>query len=364
MQVALVSADATYRELDELGRALSDQIETLPGVRRSEVFALPKPEVRIAIDLERMGRAGVSLGQVEAAVRGENAAIPGGSVDLGQRKFNLKTSGSYDSLDEIAATVVASRGGQVVRVRDIAAVSWDTSEQQYIGRYNGQRAIFVTANAKDRVDVFDVRDGIETALASLRGDAAAQCHARARLRPDAQRQASTRPARARLRHRHCTGAAHADSVGAARGKRGDDLDPAVAVDRPRRALLHRLLAEPAVDRRLRARARPARRRLDRGGREHRALPARRLLPHRGGHHRDRPDCNGRDRLHGDTAVRVPAAAVPAGGRGYFHPLAARGRAVHRGSLAARVTDGDPVPGQPDTAGGRTRRRGQPGACRA
>ena len=58
MQVALVSADATYRELDELGRALSDQIETLPGVRRSEVFALPKPEVRIAIDLERMGRAG------------------------------------------------------------------------------------------------------------------------------------------------------------------------------------------------------------------------------------------------------------------------------------------------------------------
>ena len=167
MQVALVSADATYRELDELGRALSDQIETLPGVRRSEVFALPKPEVRIAIDLERMGRAGVSLGQVEAAVRGENAAIPGGSVDLGQRKFNLKTSGSYDSLDEIAATVVASRGGQVVRVRDIAAVSWDTSEQQYVGRYNGQRAIFVTANAKDRVDVFDVRDGIETALASF-----------------------------------------------------------------------------------------------------------------------------------------------------------------------------------------------------
>ena len=167
MQVALVSADATYRELDELGRALSDQLETLPGVRRSEVFALPKPEVRIAIDLERMGRAGVSLGQVEAAVRGENAAIPGGSVDLGQRKFNLKTSGSYDSLDEIAATVVASRGGQVVRVRDIAAVSWDTSEQQYVGRYNGQRAIFVTANAKDRVDVFDVRDGIETALASF-----------------------------------------------------------------------------------------------------------------------------------------------------------------------------------------------------
>jgi multidrug efflux pump subunit AcrB len=167
MQVALVSEDATYRELDGLARALSDQLETLPGVRRSEVFALPEPEVRIAIDLERMGRAGITLGQVEAAVRGENAAIPGGSVDLGSRKFNLKTSGSYDSLDEIAGTVVASRNGRVVRVRDVATVSWEPSEQQYIGRYNGQRAIFVTASAKDRVDVFDVREAIEGSLAEF-----------------------------------------------------------------------------------------------------------------------------------------------------------------------------------------------------
>ncbi|HEX9207590.1 MAG TPA: efflux RND transporter permease subunit [Steroidobacteraceae bacterium] len=164
MQAALVSPDASYRELDELGRALRDQIETVPGVRRADVFALPEPEVRVAIDLERMGRSGVTLGQVEAAVRGENAAIPGGAVDLGLRKFNVKTSGSYDSLDEIANTIVASRGGKVVRLRDVAEVQWDTAEQLYIGRYNGQRAIFVAANAKDRVDVFDVRDGIYAKL--------------------------------------------------------------------------------------------------------------------------------------------------------------------------------------------------------
>src|SRR5512139_3231984 len=157
MQAALVSPDASYRELDELGRALRDEIETVPGVRRAEVFALPKPEVRVAIDLERMGRSGVSLGQIEAALRGENAAIPGGAVDLGLRKFNIKTSGSYDSLDEISNTIVASRGGRVVRLRDVADVQWDTAEQLYLGRYNGERAIFVAANAKDRVDAFEQR---------------------------------------------------------------------------------------------------------------------------------------------------------------------------------------------------------------
>jgi multidrug efflux pump subunit AcrB len=163
-QVALVSPDASYRELDELGRTLRDEIETVPGVRRAEVFALPKPEVRVAVDLERMGRAGVTLGQVEQAIRGENAAIPGGAVDVGLRKFNLKTSGSYDSLEEVANTIVGGHNGRVVRLRDVAEVRWDTAEQLYVGRYNGQRAIFVAVNAKDRVDVFDVRDGIEAKL--------------------------------------------------------------------------------------------------------------------------------------------------------------------------------------------------------
>jgi predicted outer membrane repeat protein len=75
------------------------------------------------------------------------------------RKFNLKTSGSYDSLDEVAQTIVASRNGRVVRLRDVADVAWGTAEELHLGRFNGKRAIWVTANAKDRVDVFAVRNG-------------------------------------------------------------------------------------------------------------------------------------------------------------------------------------------------------------
>jgi multidrug efflux pump subunit AcrB len=160
VQVALVSEDADYRELKELAEDLRDSIETVPGVRRSETWAFPQPEVRIAVDLERMGRAGVTLGQVELALRGENASIPGGAVDVGLRKYNLKTSGSYESLEEIADTVVASRDGRIVKLRDVADVSWGTAEERYTGRFKGERAVFVTANAKDRVDVFAVRNAI------------------------------------------------------------------------------------------------------------------------------------------------------------------------------------------------------------
>jgi multidrug efflux pump subunit AcrB len=160
VQMALVSDTASYRELKERAENLRDLIETVPGVRTAETWAYPKPEVRVAVDLERLARAGVALGQVTQAIQGQNANVPGGAVDVGLRRYNLRTAGSYASLEQIENTVVGGAGGRIVKVRDIAAVSWATEEQAYTGRLNGKRAVFITANQKDNTNIFKVRDGI------------------------------------------------------------------------------------------------------------------------------------------------------------------------------------------------------------
>ncbi len=164
VQMALVSDSASYRELKERAEALRDLIETVPGVRTAETWAYPEPEVRVAIDLQRLAHAGLTLGQVAQAIQGQNVSIPGGSVDVGLRRYNLRTSGSYASLDEIANTVVGGGVGRIVKVRDIAEVSWQTAEHAYTGRLNGHRAVFVTANQKDATNIFKVRDGIYAKL--------------------------------------------------------------------------------------------------------------------------------------------------------------------------------------------------------
>jgi multidrug efflux pump subunit AcrB len=173
VQFALVSPDANWRELRKQAENLEELIETAPGVRRAETWAYPDPEVRVAIDLERLAAARVTLGQVISAVQSENASIPGGAVDVGLRRYNLKTSGSYESISEIGDTVVSAQGGRVVRLRDIADVAWGAEEERYVGRFNGTRAVFVTASMKDNQNVFAVRDAIyerlpqfETALPS------------------------------------------------------------------------------------------------------------------------------------------------------------------------------------------------------
>ncbi|WP_206606062.1 efflux RND transporter permease subunit [Steroidobacter cummioxidans] len=160
VQFALVSPDAPYRELEDQARDLKDMLKAVDGVRTSETWAYPARELRVALDLPRMAELRLAPSRVIEALQSENTTVPGGAIDVGSRSFSLKTSGSYESLDEVRDTVVAAVDGRTVRIRDVAEVQWDTQEHTYIGRFNGQRAVFVTANQKDGYNIFEVRERI------------------------------------------------------------------------------------------------------------------------------------------------------------------------------------------------------------
>jgi multidrug efflux pump subunit AcrB len=160
VQFALVSEDAPYRELEDQARDLKDMLKAVDGVRTSETWAYPARELRVALDLPRMAELRLAPSKVVEALQSENTTVPGGAIDVGSRSFSVKTSGSYESLDEVRDTVIAAVDGRTVRIRDVAEVSWDTKEHTYIGRYNGQRAVFVTANQKDGYNIFDVRQRV------------------------------------------------------------------------------------------------------------------------------------------------------------------------------------------------------------
>ena len=159
VQFALVG-NVSYRELTDRSRDLRDLIEGVKGVRQVEVWGAPNPEVRVALDLPRMSRLGITIEQVSGAIQGENAEIPAGAVQAGGMRYNLKTTGAYDNLDEVGDTIVATQGAQILHVRDIGDVSWAEEERVYTTRFNGAKAVFITANQRDGQNVFAVRDGI------------------------------------------------------------------------------------------------------------------------------------------------------------------------------------------------------------
>jgi multidrug efflux pump subunit AcrB len=164
VEIALVSEDATWRELEDAARELKDTLKTIDGVRTSESWGYPARELRVEVDLKRMAELGITPGQVIQALQSENASIPAGQVDLGSRSFSLKTSGSYTSLDEVRDTVITAIQGRTVRIRDVARVDWETQPWSYITRFKGKRAVIVTANQKEGYNILDLHQRIDAAI--------------------------------------------------------------------------------------------------------------------------------------------------------------------------------------------------------
>jgi len=163
-QVALVSETAPYAELDRVAERLEDRLAGLAGVRDAQRWGVPEPRVDVSLDLGRLSRLDLPPAQVLQAIGSESADIPAGGVEAGLRRFNVRASGSYESLDQIRRTVVRAGAGQILTVGDVADVSWGYADSTYQARYNGRRAVFVTVTQQEGQNITAVRDRVWEAL--------------------------------------------------------------------------------------------------------------------------------------------------------------------------------------------------------
>jgi len=163
-QAALVSDVLPMRRLEKLAHNLRDKVNAVPGVKEARYWGAPSSQVQVAVDLAKLAQLRLSPTSVADALRGAGAEAPIGAVHAGDRRFNVKSGGAFKSLEEVGSVNVTTLNGQVVRVRDVAVVSWAEEEPQHLTRFNGHRALFITATQKDNTDVTGITDGVKTVL--------------------------------------------------------------------------------------------------------------------------------------------------------------------------------------------------------
>lgn len=168
VQIGLVSETASYARLADAAEDLQDALERVPGVRKSETWAYPKRELRVALDFKRLAELNLRAADVLAAVAGENSNVPGGPVEAGTRRYSLQTSGAYRSLEDVRGTIVGGSPGRLISLRDVADVRWDYAAREVEARLNGQRAVWITANQKDGQNIFETQAGIDAAIERFR----------------------------------------------------------------------------------------------------------------------------------------------------------------------------------------------------
>ncbi len=167
IELALISESASYRDLERQLELLKKEIERLNGIRDVEMHALPEQQVRVSINLEKMAQLGIPLDRVIGMIQTTNSSIPGGKIDLGGRNFNITTGGSFENLDDIRNTRIPAGNGQTLYLKDIAAVAYTDADMEHHARFNGKRAVLLTANQKKETDIFQIIDRIKVKVAAF-----------------------------------------------------------------------------------------------------------------------------------------------------------------------------------------------------
>lgn len=114
------------RNMEELTRILereiSQRFEQIPGAGSVDVWGGVYREIQVRLKRDRLASSRLSAADVQQALLRENITLPGGDLREGLSDMYVRTRGEYQSLDEIANTIITVIDGQPIRVRDVAEV--------------------------------------------------------------------------------------------------------------------------------------------------------------------------------------------------------------------------------------------------
>jgi multidrug efflux pump subunit AcrB len=169
LQSALVSDTATMEVMNRYAESLEKDIERIKDIKWVEIQASPEKEIHIDLDLDKMAAMQLGLNQVIGLIQANNINIPGGDIDLGRKKYNIKTTSELKNIDDIESTIVqVTPQGKTVNLSQIAEVYYKNESADHIARHNNRRAIWINTAMKDKRNIISVRKDLEVVLTNFK----------------------------------------------------------------------------------------------------------------------------------------------------------------------------------------------------
>jgi multidrug efflux pump len=166
--LALSGANYSLLELSDVGdRVVKQRLQTIPGVGNSFIAGERRYSMRIWLSAKELAARGLTVQDVENAIRSRNVEIPAGRIESDNREFTVRSLGELKTPQEFGELVVANQGGQLVRLKDLANVELGPRDERSMLRFNGTSAVAVGIVRQSKANMVDVADSIRAALPKI-----------------------------------------------------------------------------------------------------------------------------------------------------------------------------------------------------
>ncbi|CAD6518007.1 Efflux pump membrane transporter BepE [Paraburkholderia hiiakae] len=153
-----------------------DTLKRISGANQSAIFGTPDYAMRIWLKPDRMAQLGITAGDVQNAVRGQNQQFAVGTVGQAptgnpvEQSFAVTTTGRLATPAEFDDIIIraASNGAAIVRLKDIGRA--ELGQKSYSNRttYQGKPATIIAVYQQPGANALDVSKQVRETLAELK----------------------------------------------------------------------------------------------------------------------------------------------------------------------------------------------------
>jgi len=200
LELSLASArkaKSTEAELRRVRRVAELQVkralEPIKGVAAVRVRGGLEEEIHVQLDDEQLRRTGLSPRNVIDRLRQENINVAGGTLTEGRTEYMVRTLNEFEDLSQMEDTIVATREGRQIRVRDLGQVEWAQKERQIITRTDGRESVQIEIFKEADANIVDLAHRVKERLGRFDPAAAASAPPQAAHGPGGGKPQLARP---------------------------------------------------------------------------------------------------------------------------------------------------------------------------
>ncbi len=169
--LSLSGADYSITELtDYANRFLVDSLSVQPGVARVRVGGGRDYAMRVWLDRNALAARGLTVGDIEDALRAENVELPAGSIESEDRQFIVRLPRSFATADDFKQiALIEGSNGYLVRLGDVARVEIGSVEDRTVFRANGVPMVGLGMIMQSTANVVELSKAVRQELERLQG---------------------------------------------------------------------------------------------------------------------------------------------------------------------------------------------------
>ncbi len=166
--LAMTSKTLTQGQMyDAASNVFQQELSQISGIGQVIIGGSALPAVRVELNPQALFKYGVGLEDIRAALASANANSPKGTIDDGDRRYQVYTNDQSTKAADYIPLVVAYRNGAAVQLSDVADIQDSVEDVRNLGLSQGQPSVLIILFRQPGANIIDAIDSVKAELPQL-----------------------------------------------------------------------------------------------------------------------------------------------------------------------------------------------------